>query len=403
VKTESLTPIQAERALEDLRKGIPPTGLLEHFTVGRKTEIQWLDDHLVDDESYSLLLKANYGSGKSHLLQLIREKALDAGFAVSMVVLDAKSGVRFNRMDQIFGRILRNLEIAFEDGTTGGLSEVLDFLVQSCEEARLEVGTEAHRFWGAVTNNWKWDYSEELSSPPFFVAFRAWACSDSQRVRSLILDWLTSPDNYKSQRSHLYDLLVEYPRGKFRDPRPNIQMYQEGSLTFIPQLYASCWAALEDLQRMFVASGLTGMAILFDEFEDVLTNLERISWKEAAFFNLFRFVSGDRFSGKTFFAVTPSFVEKSKAELILKDRWDFDFTRFDALPTFAMSPLEKRHLLELGSRIVAVHERAYDYEVPEEVIEAMEKAVTVAAGSAVQDRARQAIKLAVHTLDDALD
>jgi len=124
VKTESLTPIQAERALEDLRKGIPPTGLLEHFTVGRKTEIQWLDDHLVDDESYSLLLKANYGSGKSHLLQLIREKALNAGFAVSLVVLDAKSGVRFNRMDQIFGRILRNLEIEFEDGTTGGLSEV---------------------------------------------------------------------------------------------------------------------------------------------------------------------------------------------------------------------------------------------------------------------------------------
>ena len=61
---------------------------------------------------------------------------------------------------------------------------------------------------------------------------------------------------------------------------------------------------------MCSAAGLKGMVILFDEFEDVLTNINNINHKEAAFGNLFRFVSGDPFTGKTFYAVTPSFMRE---------------------------------------------------------------------------------------------
>ncbi len=403
MKTNDLTPKLAQRLLEDLRKGIPPVGALELFTVGRNDEIEWLDSHLVDDEAYALLLKANYGSGKSHLLQLIREKALRECFAVSLVVLDANSGVRFNRMDQIFGQILRRMEIQLDDGTVGGLSQLFDYFAGCAEESRTEPGTEAYEFWKAVTNNWKWDYSEELQSPPLFIAFRAWASTESMEVKNTIIDWLTNPDAYRSQRGLLYTQLVENLRGHFRDPRPSYQMFSEGCLTFIPQLYTACWAALEDINRMCRITGLTGMAILFDEFEDVLTNLNRVNWQEAAFWNLFRFVSGNRFSGKTFFAVTPSFVEKCKSCLVAKDRWDIDLGEFDALPQFEMSPLIKRDLHLLADRIVEVHELAYDYEVEDTVIEQMKDTVAIAAKSAVQDRARQAIRRAVEVLDEALE
>lgn len=403
MKTNDLSPQLAEKLLEDLRKGIPPVGRLELLTVGRNEEIEWLDNHLGDEEAHALLLKANYGSGKSHLLQLLREKALRECFAVSLVTLDAKSGVRFNRMDQIFGQILRHIEIQMDDGSIGGLSQLLDYFAACAVEAESEPGTESHDFWKSVTNNWRWDYSEELESPPLFIAFRAWAKSDCQDVKDTIIDWLTSPDNYKSQRSLLYTKLVENLRGSFRDPRPTYQMYSEGCLTFIPQLYAACWSALEDINRMCRITGLNGMAILFDEFEDVLTNLVRVNWQEAAFWNLFRFVSGIRFSGKTFFAVTPSFVEKCKCCLIERDRWDIDLGEFDALPYFEMSPLTKKDLFQLAERIVEVHELAYDYEVDESVLQDMYASVALAAKSAVQDRARQAIRRAVEILDDALD
>jgi len=208
VKVESISVGRAARILEDLRKGIPPSGLVEEFTVGRKDEIRWLDDHLVDDETYSLLLKANYGSGKSHLLQLIREKALRAEFAVSLVVLDARSGVRFNRMDQIFGAIMRNLRIPLAGGEIGDLAACLDFLADAAENARYNPEATGHQFWAAVSNDWDWDYSEILNSPPLFIAIRAWAATDSTIVRELIVDWLSFPENYRGRRKELFETLV---------------------------------------------------------------------------------------------------------------------------------------------------------------------------------------------------
>jgi chromosomal replication initiation ATPase DnaA len=64
---------QAQRVIESLRQGIPPEGHIRRFTVGRKSEIARLTTRLDKSESGALLLKANYGSGKTHLLRFIRE------------------------------------------------------------------------------------------------------------------------------------------------------------------------------------------------------------------------------------------------------------------------------------------------------------------------------------------
>jgi hypothetical protein len=398
-----MTPKQAEKVLEDLRKGIPPSGFLEYFTVGRKDQIEWLNSHLNGDDGYALLLKANYGSGKSHLLQLIREKALRAGFATSLVVLDANSGVRFNRMDQIFGAIIRNLKFTHEGGVANNLAQALDFLADHAERAKSNPKAPGHQYWAKVTNNWTWDYSEKLTSPALFVAFRAWAATDSESVRETIIDWLSFPEIYQSSRKFLYERLVEGLRKHFRDPRPDWQLYQEGALSFHGAGYQSCWAALEDVHQMGTAAGLPGMVVLFDEFEDVLTNLKSIAWKESAFWNLFRFVSGDRFTGKTFYAVTPSFAQKCKEVLMEKGRWDINYKQFDELETFEMSPLSKLDLLELARRIGSVHQVAYSYKVDHQTLPKLSAAIEESAKSPVQDRARQAIKLAVSVLDEGLE
>jgi hypothetical protein len=222
-------------------------------------------------------------------------------------------------------------------------------------------------------------------------------------VRNLIVDWLSFPESYQSSRKHLYEKLVVDLRKHFRDPRFEDQFYQDGVFWFHGSGYHSCWGALEDIHQMSVASGLPGMVILFDEFEDVLTNLKNINWKKGAFWNLFRFVSGDRFTGKTFYAVTPSFAKKCKDVLKEKDCWDFDYSQFDDLETFEMSPLGKQNLLELALRIARVHQHAYSYEIDLTTKDRMSEAVAEAAKSAVQDRARQAIKIAVSVLDDALE
>lgn len=105
--------VQARRVIESLRKGIPPDGFVRYFTVGRKREINDLTSRLQAKDGTVLLLKANYGSGKTHLLRYIREEALERNYAVSTVTLDSSSAVRFNRMDQIFGAVCRNMGFRF--------------------------------------------------------------------------------------------------------------------------------------------------------------------------------------------------------------------------------------------------------------------------------------------------
>src|SRR4051794_20860991 len=102
---------EAIKAVESLRKGIPPDGHVRHFTVGRESEIDHLAVRLRKQQTGALLLKANYGSGKSHLLRFLRETGLTEGYMVSTVTLDSKSAVRFNKMNQIVGAIWRGLEV----------------------------------------------------------------------------------------------------------------------------------------------------------------------------------------------------------------------------------------------------------------------------------------------------
>ncbi len=383
---------QAQRVIESLRKGIPPDGFVRHFTVGRSKEISELQQRLQDCAGTALLLKANYGSGKTHLLRFIREEALAQNYAVSVVTLDSSANVRFNRMDQMLGAICRNIEIPGAHGVKG----VRYFLESLKEKIQEEADGE---FWTKLSNGGKWDYSQCLQSRALFVAVRAWVFDDRD-VCLLIEDWLLNPWQYKTERKRLYLTLVENMRRHFRDPRSAAKFYADEVFTFHTNGYAQSWATVRDLDCLARAAGMQGLIILFDEYEDVITNLKNVSHQEAAFWNLFDFFSGQAFPVKTFYAVTPDFVEKCKNRLSAKGRWDFDFSRFDALPRFEMSPLDLSHLVDLGKRIASVHALAYGWNSQAAVsgsdISAwMQEATRVQ----VQDRTRHAITLAVKQLD----
>ena len=395
-----MKPAEAQRVVEQLRMGIPPAGYTKHFTVGRSHEIERLETSLHGDGAPVLLLQANYGSGKSHLLRYIRDHALSENFAVSFVTLDAKSGVRFNRMDQIMGAILRNIEIPPQHGPAG-LNGALELVRKACEEAREKPG-KTNGFWKDLTNGGKWDFSEKLESAPMFVAIRAW-CTEDKSAQDLVTDWLQEPENYRSQRKQLYTKLVEGMRRHFRDPRPDWQFYSDNVLSFHTDGYRAVWDGLRDMNELLVKSGLRGLIVLFDEFEDVLTGLTNVQWKEAAFWNLFLFMGGKRFPGRTFYAVTPDFVVKCKDQLQERGRVDFDYKRFDKLPTFEMSPLTKTELTELAGRILKAHAFAYGYQPDDASSSQIRDLIARLSRSPVQDRARHTIREVVKLLDTILE
>jgi len=223
-------------------------------------------------------------------------------------------------------------------------------------------------------------------------------------AQETVVDWLQNSANYRAQRKRLYETLVSGLRRHFRDPRPDYQFYQDGVFIFFNDGYRQSWDALQDTHLLLQKAGLKGLILLFDEFEDVLTSSSmRIDHQEAAFWNLFRFFSGKKFEGMSFYAVTPDFVQKCKERLIENDRFDFDYSRFDHLPTFAMSPLSERELHELAGRIITAHALAYGYQAGPGTVAAIRRVVERAARSPVQDRARHTIREVVAKLDSLMD
>jgi hypothetical protein len=255
----------------------------------------------------------------------------------------------------------------------------------------------------------QWDYSKTIKSPALYVGLRAWIISSFHKAEHSSIGyevegWLSEPWNYYTRTTWLYDRFIGDLRKYFRDPRANWQFYRRGVDTFIFKSsdYRQSWDALADLHLLSELSGQKGLIILVDEFEDVIYGLRNIKFQQDAFWNLFRLFDGE-FPGLCFFAVTPSFVEKCKYLLMRKVSLDYDFSRFDKLPKFVMSPLQTFELEELAMKIMEAHGIAYDWE-PDLVMKAshLKSIVGKAASLQVQDRARHAIITVVKALDDLL-
>ncbi|MDI6776712.1 MAG: DUF2791 family P-loop domain-containing protein [Syntrophales bacterium] len=394
-----MDPSQAQRVVEDLRIGIPPEGYVFHFTVGRKAEVEILDNRLKKSHKGALLLKANYGSGKTHLLRFLKERALEEGYIVSLVALDAKSAVRFNRMDQILGAIWRGLEIPNNNGSKG----IRPFFNEICTKIESSKSRRKSCFWCDLTHEWRWDFSDVLEAPSIFIGLRAWS-TGMKAIQDIVEAWFFEPWVYKTQRSKLYYQLIGQLKNHFRDPRYEWQFYNDGIFDFQIQAYAQSWSALRDIHKLAIEACYRGFIILFDEFEDVIHNLRNIKHQQAAFWNLFEFYGGKKFDGMTYFAVTPNFAKKCKTLLLQKGYWDYDYSLFDKLPTFEMSPLTAEELQELAIKIMEVHGIAYGWE-PDLIMKMSELKALVAktASVQVQDRARQTIKEIVKHLDRLIE
>lgn len=351
-----------KKVIESLRYGIPPEGFICDFTVGRQAEIEELRKILSENRHTALLLKANYGSGKSHLIRFIREIALRQNYAISSITLDAKSGIRFNRMDQIIGQIFRNVEVPASYQSGKGIGKFFDWVLSTVHFP--------NKTWANITNDNKWDYPRDLiNSPALFLALRAW--NSGKIDQDSVTDWLYQCSSYKKR--DIERELMAKGSITYRTPL-NIQAplrwqkyTSQTTLNWKSNDYEQCWYAIQDLHTLSMASGLKGLVILFDEFEDVLYNLRDIRYQEVAFSNLFRFFENEVFNGLSFFAVTPGFVEKCQSLLFNKGRW-YPRYPFDGLRTFEMSPLAVDNLQELAEKIKDFHGKTYNWDVHSSVV-----------------------------------
>jgi hypothetical protein len=262
---------EARKIIESLRYGIPPDGYVCHLTVGRQDEINSLRNRLENQTTETLLLNANYGAGKTHLMRFIREEALRNGWIVSLLTLDAKSGVRFDKLCQIIGAICRNIELPFNQ--TKGINILLEYLYQYAKTNKMEEET-----WKQLCNNHKWDRKQLFESELYFLCQRAWFLGDHD-IRNYIENCLHYPfKNSDGCVSNIYKTLVLGMRKYYRDSRP--KQYFSRDKIDLSQNDNLCWAILRDIHLSAQMIGFKGLVLCFDEFEDIIYNMPRINQKK---------------------------------------------------------------------------------------------------------------------------
>jgi len=398
---ENIDANSADRIVESLRFGVPPSSVIREFTVGREEQIEELEQTLGNSSSErggALLVNANYGSGKSHLLEVLRKTAIDAGYVVSHVVVSAQNGVRFNRMDSIFGEVSRQLEV--DDSGRRGVGLLFDALDSVSASS---MSADARRIKKSIVQSKIWGYSEYLKSPGIQIAFRAWSSKESD-VRNLVADWLCNPYNFRGQRKLLFNRLVANISSRFKAVPSEWTFYADESLVFHTRGHQQAWDALCDYDLIAKTAGFRGLVLLFDEFEDVIQGLVRRNYQEQAYLNLFKFFAGRMFPGMAYFAVTPDFIEKCTRELVQKGVYDFDFDLFEDLPRFQLDPITDDQFLELALRIRSIHSLAYEWDAhkalpDDELRDRVGDLLRVPS----PDRVRSAIQGIVESLDALLE
>ncbi len=119
----------AAQILEAIRLGVVPAADLSVYTVGRAEEVALVERDLDEVAARGGAVRAllgDYGTGKTHMLELIQRRALSRGFLVARAVLDARETAPSHprRVYRALARSLRYPDRPFEEGV--GLSRLLE-------------------------------------------------------------------------------------------------------------------------------------------------------------------------------------------------------------------------------------------------------------------------------------
>ncbi len=225
-RTADAAPVR--QALEALRLGVvPPTGL-DALTVGRAGELASLQRLLAAGRGMRLV-SGEFGSGKSHLLELVEAHALAAGFAVARATFDPVE-VPPSHPLRIYAALMAHLRWPGSSGL--GLRPLMETLAESVRHREPD-GERFHRWL----------------SPAL------WAASQDAETAATAIEWVEGAGH-----AELDSLNRRFLRGGWTGP----------SLLALPdyrtfgQIMASLLGAVAAWSR---DAGYRGLVVLLDEAE----------------------------------------------------------------------------------------------------------------------------------------
>jgi len=264
--------------LEAMRLGVVPSASLDAYTVGRSQEIDLLEadlDRVGDLGGATRVFLGDYGTGKTHLLELAQDLALQRNFLTCQATLDALEAAP-SHPKRVYRRLVRSLrypERPHEEGA--GLRPLFERAVASPETMeQLQATTSLLPGDSVKERRRAMDRGYHLYLSPALAHFASLSAPDAPKR----LRWqLTENDrDADAELRRLGDLLMDWLEGHptvsnadidralraVRGPHPKI--YSLMDVRPWARIYGYLLSGLAALAR---ASGYAGLVVLLDEAE----------------------------------------------------------------------------------------------------------------------------------------
>ena len=317
----SLSKEKAFRIISTLRKGTPPEEGVDLYSVGREDLISYFERKLTEIKDYGVsdvkLVSADWGHGKSHFLDLLRNVALAQGFVVSNVALHSKEAP-FDQLPIVMQRIMAN--VATPKERSNGLESLLND-------------------WSVSNKTW--------SEQDVFESLKNIGIDPDMRIK------LVNYRRHYNHPGHEYQQCLE------------VLKWFEGKETK-SKTFKSVHDYLHSLVLFIRSLGYGGFLVMLDEAE-AITSLSRISRRDLANENIRQIIDNDQDTQGFYFvlASTPTFLsgEDERGAHTYPALWR---RVSDALPGIRQDSLDKvivdlpklteEQFVELARRIRPIYE-----------------------------------------------
>ena len=246
----------AKQVVECLRSGVSSRNLSAIFSYGREAALERVGRELErvrsDSSALPLVVKGNFGNGKTHFLNIIAHKAEDMNFAVSFVPLSKETP--FDKLDRLYRRAVAGLYLP--GYSQPGFVPLLEALQPGSEEADEML-----------------NYAARNLHP---------------KIEAVLKNYLDGSGDAYNQNILASDLAGDFvPSAQLK----SIHRLNFGKALLLPpfKVKENIFDYFRFLSRLIRAAGYAGWVILFDEFEQLM--YLGITARANAYLNAARFMS----------------------------------------------------------------------------------------------------------------
>lgn len=340
-----LTVQKARHIINALKSGVVPDCDLELLCVGRDRELREFKrcfDITADNGGTVKFLNGEYGSGKSFLMNVLKQKAVKDDFIVSGIQVNR--GFRFNNLEHLYYHVMHNLTLNVTGESVTSFESIFDIWISKLQSnpERSNAALEINSVISSLN-------TYNMSFARAFLSYIKARINKDRELSDIIASWLMGEKNIPAGLKAKFDVVGSIDR--------------LNSIDF-----------LKAFIKLITLLGYKGLIILIDEIEIILN--ERVDIRRASYENLRNLIdiccSGQLGNCMFVFAATNDFFENPEKGIKtyealsqrLGDAIDRSFSSLHDVrqPIIRLQKLNVEELQELTDRVIEIYKMLYGFE-----------------------------------------